>query len=211
MERETSRSATQHNPENMFGEGVPVVRGCLERTIIEAEEARETKEVFTMVVGACVCVCVCVCVCWMCWETLITTRVVFKTKGQIDREIKTICLSAPEIEAVLTEYGIPQYAWWEQWLVVLLYSNKKITWKHEKYTVHVHIHTWAVGRTDTELLLIITYSWKYWWSFVRFTPGDWRDLAHAPHSILRHHEHCPHTYLWAIPSSHWSTWTKPRV
>ena len=70
MEREISRSATQHNPENMFGEGVPVVRGCLERTIIEAEEARETKEVFTMVVcvcevftmvvGACVCVCVCV-------------------------------------------------------------------------------------------------------------------------------------------------------
>ena len=52
MERETSRSATQHNPENMFGEGVPVVSGCLEHTTIEAEEARETKVVFTMVVGA---------------------------------------------------------------------------------------------------------------------------------------------------------------
>ena len=56
MEREISKSATQHNPENMFGEGVPVVRGCLEHTTIEAEEARETKEVFTMVVCVCVCV-----------------------------------------------------------------------------------------------------------------------------------------------------------
>ena len=39
-----------------------MVRGCSEHTTIEAEEARKTKEVFTMVLRACVRVCACVCV-----------------------------------------------------------------------------------------------------------------------------------------------------
>ena len=39
----------------------------------------------------------------MCWETSDHNQVVFKTAGQIDREIKVICLSAPEIEVILTE------------------------------------------------------------------------------------------------------------